>query len=201
MKFLLTLCLPLIFFRNSNGFVRLPISFPRKSWVGPSITNHKNPGQRINLGTLGDQAVSVQGSDDNNKSVLQNKWYQKYLDLSERRPYITKAVSASVIVGLGAILSQYVEARSRGELLVLNWHLVRAFALTGLVFEGPYLHWWYEQLFRLGRFLRTQGMASARARTTVQIAVDETIGVLVFFPTYFVVFELAQSLLLLRGER
>ena len=126
-------------------------------------------------------------------------WYEKYYELSERRPYPTKALSASVVVALGSILSQWVEAKSGNVPLVMNWHMIRAFALTGLVFEGPYLHWWYEQLFRLGRFLDSGGIPS-RARTLAQILVDETIGVMLFFPSYFVAYEISQSFLLFRGE-
>ena len=126
--------------------------------------------------------------------------YRKYVKLSERRPYPTKAISASIIVGIGAVLSQWIQATSGGIPLVLDWHQIRSFALTGLLFEGPYLHWWYEQLFKLGRYLVDSAGLSSRAMTVAQIAVDETIGVMIFFPAYFFAFELTQSMLLLRGK-
>lgn len=141
-----------------------------------------------------------QGSEDGEKDGnILVRAYRKYADLSERRPYPTKSLSAGVIVGAGAILSQWIQAMSGGIPLVLNWHQVRSFALTGLLFEGPYLHWWYDQLFKLGRYLLESTGLSSRAMTLTQIAIDETIGVIIFFPTYFFAFEMAQSLLLLRG--
>eukprot|EP00977_Amphora_coffeiformis_P007917 scaffold1771_cov172-Amphora_coffeaeformis.AAC.10 len=125
---------------------------------------------------------------------------ERLAKLSERRPYPTKAVSAGIIVGAGAVLSQWIQATSGGIPLVLDWHQIRSFALTGLLFEGPYLHWWYEQLFKLGRYLVDSAGLSSRAMTVAQIAVDETIGVLIFFPAYFFAYELTQSMLLLRGK-
>lgn len=126
------------------------------------------------------------------------RYYNRYLELSEKHPYRTKAISASAVVGAGAILSQWVQALSQGVPLSVDWHLVRSFALTGFMFEGPYLHWWYEQLFKFGRFLESGGVSS-RKGTLAQIAIDETIGVVIFFPAYFFAYELTQSLLLLRG--
>ena len=58
-----------------------------------------------------------------------------------------------------------------------------------------------EQLFKFGRFLEAKNvLSSSRARTVAQIAVDETLGVVIFFPSYFLAYELMQSLLMLRGE-
>ena len=103
-------------------------------------------------------------------------------------------------MGAGAILSQWIQAVSAGIPLVMDWHTVRAFALTGTIFEGPYMHWWYEQLFKFGRFLNAKTAVSSRARTMAQIAIDETIGVAIFFPAYFLAYEIMQSLLLFRGK-
>ena len=145
------------------------------------------------------QSLEAEDNTESNKSFLA-RWYDKYLDLNERRPYPTKAVSECVIVGLGAMLSQWIQAMAtKTTPLVMDWHLVRSFALTGLLFEGPYLHWWYEQLFKFGRFLDAKTTVSSRVQTVAQIAIDETIGVIIFFPAYFLAYELAQSLLLFRG--
>ena len=164
-------------------------------------SNSPVPGIGIHQATTLSLAQNERTKDSEKISGLISlqRWYEKYHELSKRCPYPTKAVSASVVVALGSILSQWVEAKSANVPLVMNWHMVRAFALTGLVFEGPYLHWWYEQLFRLGRFLDSGGIPS-RARTLAQILVDETIGVMLFFPSYFVAYEISQSFLLFRGE-
>ena len=150
----------------------------------------------VALASAKQQTLEDGGEDE--KSLLA-RCYDKYLDLSERRPYPTKAVSAGVIVGMGAILSQWIQALSKNIPFVMDWHLVRSFALTGILFEGPYLHWWYEQLFKFGRFLDAKTTVSSRVQTMAQIAIDETIGVIIFFPAYFLAYELTQSLLLVRG--
>jgi hypothetical protein len=129
--------------------------------------------------------------------------YRKYLDLCVTRPWPTKAVSGGVVAGLGAILSQGMAAAGAGVPLTINWHQLQSFALAGLLFEGPYMHWWYEQLWRMGRWLEAQkGIQALNSRflTMAQILVDQTIGVAIFFPAYFYAYEIAQSMVLLRGE-
>mmetsp|Transcript_38230 Transcript_38230/g.79507 ORF Transcript_38230/g.79507 Transcript_38230/m.79507 type:complete len:262 (-) Transcript_38230:6535-7320(-) len=135
------------------------------------------------------------------KSSSQNRmirWYRKYRNLCETKPLCTKAFSQSVIGGIGSVLSQYVLASSSEIPLTINWHQVQAFALSGLLFEGPYFHWWFSGLWKMGRWLeeKKQFPLSPSAITTIQIIVDQTIGVLLFFPTYFFAFEILQSIVL-----
>ena len=83
------------------------------------------------------QSLEAEDNTESNKSFLA-RWYDKCLDLNERRPYPTKAISECVIVGLGAMLSQWIQAMAtKTTPLVMDWHLIRSFALTGLLFEGP----------------------------------------------------------------
>lgn len=176
-----------------------PYSYSRLS---PSFSTEGVQRQPYNhrICTKSSSTCSEQALDESNngRSVI-SRWYHKYLDLSSQRPYCTKAVSAGLTAGAGAILSQWIQAKSGGVHLAIDWHLVRSFTLTGLLFEGPYLHWWFDQLFKFGRFLGSKGVSS-RISTIAQVAVDQTIGVAVFFPGYFFFYEIFQSLLVLRGK-
>jgi hypothetical protein len=58
---------------------------------------------------------------------------------------------------------------------------------------------WYEQLWAIGRYLNTNVTKNKNAQTLSQVFVDQTLGVLMFFPTYFYAFELAEALVSLRG--
>lgn len=129
-----------------------------------------------------------------------SRWNSKYVQLCEQRPYPTKAVSSGVIAGCGGILCQWVKALSSRVPFVLDWRHVVSFALTGFIFEGPFFHFWYEQLFRLGRYLESKKKLSSRMMTLAQIVVDETIGVAIYFPMFFFAYEISQSLTLLRGK-
>lgn len=153
-----------------------------------------------------DLATGVDGpvQEGQNRDTVVGRLCKKYHQLCELRPFPTKSITAGIVAGLGAILCQWIPALSLASptthSLAVDWHKVRSFALTGLVFEGPYMHLWFEQLFWLGRYLESKHGVSSRISTGFQIAVDQTIGVAFFFPAYFFVYECCQSLILLRGE-
>jgi len=124
--------------------------------------------------------------------------YNKYRHLCEIKPLRTKALSQFVIGGVGSLLSQCVLAKAAGNsVIVINWSQVQAFMVSGLLFEGPYFHWWFERLWMLGRWLDKS--VSSSVKTTLQVVVDQTVGVLLFFPTYFFVFETIHSLINLKA--
>jgi hypothetical protein len=174
------------------AFLPSPISF------APSFPRGRTPFVRDEQCKL--VATTTDGAvDDERRRNIFSRGYRKYLDLCKTRPWPTKAVSGGVVAGIGAILSQWIESFSAGAPFVINWHQLQSFALAGLIFEGPYMHWWYEQLWRMGRWLDAEGVSS-RLMTMAQIFVDQTIGVVVFFPAYFYAYEIAQSMVLMRCE-
>ena len=131
------------------------------------------------------------------KAGAESPWiglYSDYKKLCETKPLLTKSLSQSMIGGIGSILSQYVHTIYSGYQLRIDWMQVRAFMTSGLVFEGPYCHWWYERLWMLGRWLENRkNPISPSFQTSIQILIDQTLGVILFFPTYFFVYELIQS--------
>ena len=74
--------------------------------------------------------------------------FDKYVDWCHRKPFRTKSVSAMFILLLGDVMAQAFEASSLGVPFRLNMARTRGFALCGLLFEGPWMHFWYEQVWK-----------------------------------------------------
>jgi len=143
----------------------------------------------------------------------------KYDELCKKKPLITKSVTAAVVTALGNVLSQVIKGavsknhaaavavatgiptgNAAGALastaaITINYGQVAAFTLTGLIYVGPFYHYWYEQLWKIGTWLDAKFGASPSQQVFAQIAVDQTLGIAVFFPLYFFVFEISDAFL------
>ena len=136
---------------------------------------------------------------------------RQYHTWCETYPLRTKAVTQSIVGGLGCLLSQSVTAWVSGNSSFhLDTTLLLVFIISGLVYEGPYFHWWFGLLERLGnrwddtqqsasRVGRQSSVSSPLTKTLIQVALDQTVGVCLFFSIYFVELEVIQSLLEMRG--
>ena len=123
------------------------------------------------------------------KNVLE--WYSQMVN---EKPLLTKAATAGLAAALGDMFAQLVLVSS-SQPPDISWRRVVAFLLTGTFFVGPYLHLWYGQLdTMLGRLRQ-----SHIARTFSKMLIDQTVGVTIFFPMYFVAYELAESVVTGRG--
>lgn len=131
-------------------------------------------------------------------SVLRRS-YEAYEHLCATKPFITKSITASIIVAIGNIISQSLQATLRVQRLHLNLSQVGAFALTGLLYIGPFYHVWYEQLWRLGDWMEARYGCSKAQQTLAQNFADQSLGVAVFFPIYFFVYEVFEALMSWRG--
>lgn len=120
--------------------------------------------------------------------------YQSYLRAIEERPILTKGLTAAVVNFLGDILAQFLEASITGTAFVPNWVRLQAFFLCGLIYVGPYVHTWYEQLWKLGRWMEKKYDSPKQVQTIVQVLVDQTVGILIFFSTYFYAYEIIDAL-------
>jgi hypothetical protein len=100
----------------------------------------------------------------------------------------TTTVGTTVGVGVAAAASSF------------NWIRWRTFLLTGLLFEGPWVSFWYQGLWRLGRWMEaSKWKASSRLQVLVQTVIDQTVGVSIFFPMYFLVYEIIGACVAGRG--
>lgn len=128
------------------------------------------------------------------------KMYSSYMDVLDRKPVITKSVTAAVVSVLGDWLAQWLEAKLAGNRLILNWVRLGAFFLCGLVYVGPFVHVWYEQLWKLGRWMKSKYNSSKNLQILAQVITDQTVGVAIFFPSYFYVYEFLEAIVARRGK-
>jgi hypothetical protein len=138
--------------------------------------------------------------------------YRRYTDLCRRRPFLTSSLTAGILAASGDVLSQSIQAghglflsSSVGTTVGVaassfNWIRWRTFLLTGLLFEGPWVSFWYQGLWRMGRWMEASKLkASSRLQVLVQTVIDQTIGVSIFFPLYFLVYEIIGAVVSGRG--
>ena len=138
--------------------------------------------------------VKLRGGDTNASPMDSlKKLYKSYLRAIEERPLLTKGLTAAVVNFLGDILAQNLEAKAMGIKFFPNWVRLQGFSLCGLLYIGPYVHTWYEQLWKIGRWMEATFGSPKRIQTLVQLLVDQTIGVAIFFSTYFYVYELIDA--------
>jgi hypothetical protein len=141
---------------------------------------------------------SVRGGDGGVGSSIQ-QLYGKYMSLLETSPMITKSITAGIVQAIGDFLSQYIEAKVANVPFVLNGSRLQAFLLSGIFFVGPFLHYWYNFLWRIGDWAKLKYKAGKNMQTLLQVFTDQTLGVAIFFPLFFYVFEIADALCSWRG--
>jgi hypothetical protein len=126
------------------------------------------------------------------------RFYQWYLRKCSDEPLVTKSVSAAIINLIGDVLAQNFEAYLSGDALIFNFKRMITFFLCGLVYVGPFVHFWYDFLFRLGNTVQKKFQFSKWKIVLTQVFTDQTLGVGIYFPSYFYVFELLESLVFQR---
>lgn len=126
--------------------------------------------------------------------------YNRYMNLLDTCPLLTKSISSGIVSVLGDALAQWIEATKAQLPFILNWTRLLSFFVCNTFFVGPFLHLWWNQVSKFGNWLETRYQCSKRVQILAQVLVDQTVGVAVFFPTYFYAFELAEGLVSLKGE-
>ena len=109
------------------------------------------------------------------------KLYSAYLRAIHEKPLRTKGLTAAVVNVLGDLLAQYLEASMVGVSFSPNLSRLQGFFLCGLLYIGPFVHTWYEQLWKIGRWMEDKFQSPKRTQTIVQILVDQSVGVAIFF--------------------
>lgn len=126
------------------------------------------------------------------KSV--GRLYGRYMELLEQKPLWTNSISSGIITGMGDLLSQWIEFQKKGGDTIFDVSRLASFSLAGAIFVGPYVYYWYEYLWKLGRIMEQKFNSSQQVQSWVQNIVDQTIGVVIFFPTYFYVYEIISAI-------
>lgn len=126
--------------------------------------------------------------------------FKRYLNLSEERPFLTKGVTAAVVGGVGDVLSQSIVASAAR--VRFQWDVIRTltFMMIGLCFKGPAMHVWFRALGRFGHWMEERTGFSDMKQSLVVLAIDQTIGVAILYPLFYVMYEVFSSVLSFRGE-
>ena len=127
-----------------------------------------------------------------------------YMNWLDQKPLTANAISAGIIAAMGDTLAQLIECRvgtatsttfSIGGIgSRLNILRTVSFAASGIVFVGPYLHIFYGYLWSLGSHLQRRYNTSRRQQVFVQVLLDQTIGIILFYPLYYYVYEYCEAI-------
>mmetsp|Transcript_14661 Transcript_14661/g.26599 ORF Transcript_14661/g.26599 Transcript_14661/m.26599 type:complete len:264 (-) Transcript_14661:1194-1985(-) len=144
------------------------------------------------------------GADEvDNIEVTKNKIVQLYISYMkslDKHPVRTKSITAGIVLAVGDLLAQSIESRvARKPSFNVNWTRLNAFLLTGGLYVGPFVHYWFELLWMMGRWLERNHDVSKGWQTMVQLFTDQTIGIAIFFPPYFYIYELFEAFVGLRA--
>ena len=133
----------------------------------------------------------------NIKEQIQS-YFNDYVRLLERKPLVTKSVSAAVVGGIGDVLSQSLTALSTRTRF--QWDIIRTvtFMLIGLCYRGPLMHAWFNALEKMGQSMKR--LTSPMQKSLAVVAIDQTLGVIIFHPLYYVAHELFSSFMSFRGK-
>jgi hypothetical protein len=160
----------------------------------------------IELGMATDESESIQTYSETPAAVtLIPDPFGTYSDLLKRRPFITNGVTAGLLAAAGDFVAQtesiHVAHAAMAVTIPFNGARMLTFALTGLMFEGPWMYFWYEGLWKMGSWMEKNFNTGPRLQVAAQIFVDQSIGVFIFFPLYFMVYECIGAFLSGRGKR
>ena len=119
-------------------------------------------------------------------SISSPTFLNRYSQLLTTRPLLTRSITCAIITIIGDAIAQLMETKT------LNPVRASAFFLSSLVFTGPFLHFWYDILWRFKS--RLSPSLSDKKRTLLTVLLDQSAGVLLFFPAYFLVFDVCESI-------
>jgi len=137
--------------------------------------------------------------DDAKPKSYFTQFYNWYNDCLLERPILTKGVTAGVVNLLGDTLAQYIAASKTGAAFVPDVVRLQAFFLCGLVYTGPMVHWWNEQLIKFGDWIKENYSSRNQVQVLAQLGLDQTVGVVLLTCTYFYAFELIEALVRYRS--
>mmetsp|Transcript_28560 Transcript_28560/g.42211 ORF Transcript_28560/g.42211 Transcript_28560/m.42211 type:complete len:267 (+) Transcript_28560:143-943(+) len=143
------------------------------------------------------QSIALFGGLNDGKVMM--NLYQRYVNWLDHSPLVARSVTAALVGCVGDMLAQWLEARTSGLTFVINWTRFNAFFVSGLFYVGPFLQYWYGWLWAIGRWMGRNVTESKLWQTLAQVFVDQTLGVLVFFPIYFYAYEFSEAIVSLRA--
>jgi hypothetical protein len=176
---------------------------PKQHFIASSQSSYH---RLIELGMATDESESIEQYPETPAVVaLIPDLYGTYSNLLKSRPFLTNGVTAGLLAAAGDFVAQsesiHVAHAAMAVTIPFNWARMFTFALTGLLFEGPWMYFWYEILWKMGSWMESNWKTGPRLKVAAQIFVDQSIGVFIFFPLYFMVYECIGAFLSGRGTR
>ncbi|CAM9928162.1 unnamed protein product [Ectocarpus sp. 4 AP-2014] len=146
------------------------------------------------LQTRGGTIISSSSSssvvaEDKGRSRRRLSVWGRYLGALNDQPLLTKALSSGVVSGMANVIEQTLSAAK------FDWGGWVVFSLTGIVFRGMFLHYWYNILDRLGNAKAVTSRVPGKwGRVSFQVVVDTIIGATLLNCGYFAVHEILSSM-------
>jgi hypothetical protein len=187
------LCMPI--FRRPNPIIIFASSFVQRVDSKVDSTTHLHRSRKRHKKAYFMIKDDIPSGSNNRKHVNIIERYSRFVDKS---PLIAKAVTAGLVSAMANLFSQTIvplQGHSQLSSIIISWRRVTAFMLTGFLFIGPYLHVWYDLLNRV-----CAPCQQPATRAIVKMLVDQTIGVCIFFPLYFMCMEITESVVAARGK-
>lgn len=138
------------------------------------------------------------GKEDELPSTTKKGFNAAYIRLIEKYPVRTKSITAGMITALGDLIAQFIECTVAGASIVFDFRRLLGFTIAATIYVGPFVHYIYELLWFFGRRMEAKGIQKTW-RTIAQVLFDQTIGVWLFFPSYFYVHAVVEGAILGRA--
>jgi hypothetical protein len=93
---------------------------------------------------------------------------------------------------LGDVIAQILESRDGGG--DFNIRRVVTFFVCNALFTGPFVHYWYRLLGTIGTNIQTNYDIPKYKSIMTQVTIDQTVGVLLFFPSYLYIYDIVDAI-------
>jgi protein Mpv17 len=121
------------------------------------------------------------------------KWY---MNSCVEKPLVTKGLTCGVICSLGDLIAQKLESQNRiSGKSWLNLSRLATFFVCNALFTGPFVHYWYQTVADAGSWAQKRFGISQWKKLGLQVLMDQSVGVLLFFPLYLVFYDLFDALI------
>lgn len=128
-------------------------------------------------------------SSSSSSSRLQ-QWGRTYMHWLHTKPLLTKSTTAVFVQLIGDMLSQHLTGYwGKPQPWKYDYRRTLCFALLGFFYKAPLLHVMYRSYHLFGEHLEAKYHTKRNTRLFMELLLDQTVGVVVFYTSYFYVYE------------
>jgi hypothetical protein len=123
--------------------------------------------------------------------------FQWYMKSCTENPLLTKGITAGLIAALGDFIAQKLETRRNDPTTnnILSLERMTTFFAVNFLFTTPFVHYWYHILANAGNWVQERYGTPRWGKLLTQISLDQSVGVLIFFPLYLVFYYLLETII------